>query len=276
MDVFEFASEIIFKGDLKSKLTDGKQINWESIPQRVPVTLEFPERDDSISFSEEQIKFPKKGALQKEKQRGKALHFFANHELLAIEMMAASILLFPNQKLSVLKSLVDTISEEQYHFKLYLERMKDFGVEFGDYPLNQFFWSFMTSISNVEEFYSVVALTFEQANLDFALYYKTLFYDIGDPKTAEIMDIIYRDEIKHVARGKAYLSKVRSLDTNNSFESFWDYFLSLLPSNLSPERAKGIIFDEDGRKKAGLSEDFIKTLKSYKSDFKITQRKEWK
>jgi len=274
MNVFEYAETILLKGDLKSKFVDGTQLDWNNVPKRSSQRIFFPHRSDQIIFSEEQIRFPKKGAMKDKKQRGKALHFFANHELLAIEMMAAAILLFPDEEQSVLKSLVDTISEEQLHLRLYIKRMNELGVQFGDFPLNQFFWSFMEKIENIKTFYTVVSLTFEQANLDFAHYYRDLFKELGDQETADIMNTIYTDEIKHVARGRAYLAK--GLLHESQAESFWEYFLSLLPYPLSADRAKGIIFDEKGRERAGLDLNYISNLKKFKSNFKVTQRKEWK
>lgn len=274
MDVFEFAEHILLDGTLESKLLDPQNIDWSLTTQRTSQRVIIPRRDEKIAFSEEQTKFPKRGALKDKKQRGKALHFFANHELLAIEMMASAILLFPSQPISSFKSLVDTISEEQTHLQLYIERMNEFGIQFGDFPLNQFFWSYMANIDDMESFYSIMALTFEQANLDFSLYYRELFKELEDHRTAEIMDIIYQDEIKHVARGRAHLAKVHIKE--EQAESFWDYFLELLPSNLSADRAKGIVFDEMSRRKAGFDMNFINNLKNYRSDFKVTQRKEWK
>tara|TARA_Y100000768_G_C23989263_1_gene691069 strand:+ start:515 stop:1342 length:828 start_codon:yes stop_codon:yes gene_type:complete len=274
LNVFEYAETILLKGDLDNKLIDKEIIDWSVKSPRSPIVVDLPVRNDSIRISSDQVKFPKKGALKDSYQRGKALHFFANHELLAIEMMAYAIVMFPFEKESVYKSLVETISEEQKHLKLYIKRMNEFGVEFGDFPLNQYFWSFMEKMENIEMFFSVIALTFEQANLDFALYYKNLFKDLGDSKTAAVMEVIYQDEIKHVARGRSHLSKVVS--KSEEYISFWDYFLSLLPAPLTADRAKGMIFDEKGRQKAGLDQAFIQNLKDYKGDFKITQRKEWK
>ncbi len=274
MNVFEYAEHILLEGSLESKLINKSVVDWSRLPIRESRRIKLPKRNNAIEFSLEQMKFPKKGAMKDKLQRGKALHFFANHELLAIEMMAAAILLFPKEHYSVFKSLVDTISEEQLHFKLYIKRMEELGVEFGQYPLNQFFWSFMEKIENIETFYSVVSLTFEQANLDFALFYRDLFKDIGDIETADIMNTIYQDEIKHVARGRAHMAK--SLVREDQAESFWDYFVDLLPHPLSAERAKGIIFDEEGRRRAGLDSEYIANLKEFESDFKVTQRKQWK
>ena len=46
-------------------------------------------------------------------------------------------------------------------------------------------------------------------------------------------------------------------------ESDWDGYLRLLPPPMTPRRAKGPIFDEDGRRQAGLSERFIRELEVF-------------
>lgn len=272
--VYDYAKTILLGDVLEDKLLEGSSIDWDKSTSFEALRVKLPGRSGRISLSEEQEKFPKKGALRDKSQRGKALHFFANHELLAIEMMAQALLLFPEASQATQRSLVETITEEQKHFSLYCERMNEFGVEFGDFPLNQFFWSFMGKIEDLETFYNVVSLTFEQANLDFALFYKTIFEELGDEKTADILNIVYTDEIKHVARGRAFLGK--SHVKKELPETFFEYFLSLLPSPLTADRAKGIVFDEQGRKKAGLSEEYINSLRDYQSAFKITKRKQWK
>ena len=53
-----------------------------------------PYRPEGFSFTESKAKFPKPGSLKENKNKIVALQFFANHELLAIEMMASAIILF--------------------------------------------------------------------------------------------------------------------------------------------------------------------------------------
>ncbi len=271
MNVFEFASTILLKGGLEDKLISSDLINWEFRIKQEPLRVERPVRNDKLQFSKEQIKFPGKGALRDLKQRGKALHFFANHELLAIEMMAQALLLFPGWEESQQKLVVRTLTEEQKHFKLYHDRMNEYGVEFGDYPLNSFFWSFMDKIENDQQFFSVISLTFEQANLDFAKHYMQVFKDLEDFKAFEILNEVYEDEVRHVARGRTELLK--SIDDPNQL---WQHYCQNLPGVLTPARAKGISFDRDGRRKAGLDDSYISSLEGYNNSFKITQRKQWK
>ena len=79
--------------------------------------------------------------------------------------------------------------------------MNEFGVEFGDYPLNDFFWRQLSDIDSFDDFFATMSLTFEAANLDFANFYQKVFSEIGDQKTANILKIVYEDELTHVKLG---------------------------------------------------------------------------
>ena len=63
--------------------------------------------------------------------------------------------------------------------------MNDFGVEFGDYPLNDFFWRQLSDIDLFDDFFATMSLTFEAANLDFAAFYQKVFTEVGDQKTCK-------------------------------------------------------------------------------------------
>lgn len=270
MNVFEFAHHILKHGDIASKLISPKSVtDFSGNPK--PFLYEEPTRDLKFQFSDDKMKFPGRGSLKDIKQRAKALHFFANHELLAIEMMAFAILAFPEMTNKQRKIMLSTIGDEQKHFSMYCSRMEQFGIGFGDFPLNQFFWKFTPLMGSLDEFYAIVALTFEQANLDFAKHYQSVFKEVGDEETAQIIKEVYEDEIKHVARGKVELE--RSIEDP---EELWTYYESLLPTNLTAERGKGIHFDQEGRVKSGLPIHFIESVKNYRSGFKVTNRRQWK
>jgi len=61
----------------------------------------------------------------------------------AIEMMAAAILIYPHsteEDVRFKKGIVTALKDEQKHLSLYIKRMNELGYEFGDFPLNDFFW----------------------------------------------------------------------------------------------------------------------------------------
>ena len=133
-----------------------------------------------------------------------ALHSFANHELLAIEMMAAALLIYPHEKEEqkrFKRGVLSALKDEQKHLGLYIARLNELGYEFGDFPLNDFFWRQMDKLKTPSQYAAVMALTFESANLDFAQFYAKIFRSFDDEKTASILDVVLKDELSHVGPG---------------------------------------------------------------------------
>lgn len=264
MELKEFAEIILFGTNITSdKLLEPKcltdTINYEAI-----ISPRSPSRPKNLQFNEtpinKKIPFPNQQQLDDERQRGYVLHFFANHELLAMEIMALVLLKFPDTPKSFRMGIANTIIEEQKHMKLYLKRMNELNVTFGEIPVNDFFWNCLSKMASPMEFVIKMSLTFEQANLDYALFYKELMQKIQDYQTAEILETIYTEEIGHVKHGVTWFNRWR-----DQKESEWESYLNHLEIPLTPARAKGIIFDYAARKKAGLSENFIKELSVYNS-----------
>ena len=221
----------------------------------------------------QKLKFPSFEKLEQDEFKAIALHFFANHELQAINMMCAILLKIPHNttallrfKRGVYKSLID----EQKHFKLYINRMKNWGLDFGHYNQSDFFWRQMEKIHTPEQFNATMALTLENANLDFSWHYEKFFRNIGDSKTADILKTVLEDEIDHVRIGYKWLSH------NFPEKDMWDLYQQILPFPLTASRAKGKHFNLDARIRAGIDTHFISSLKNHKDSFQVVNRKEWK
>ena len=130
--------------------------------------------------------FPKADQLGPDSARGRLLHFFANHELLAMELMALMLLKFPEAPEAFRAGIARTIHEEQNHLRLYVERMRELGVDFGELPVSDYFWNAMKEMASPLQFVTQMSLTLEQANLDFSLFYQQEVARVGDTKTAAI------------------------------------------------------------------------------------------
>lgn len=263
----DFAQQILTGETLADKLiaTPVEWSEWKSF--ELPA---LPGRTGKLAFSDRTVKFPKGHFMEVEK-RAIALHSFANHELLAIEMMAAALLLYPHdteEGVRFKKGVLTALKDEQKHLSLYIKRLNDLGYEFGDFPLNDYFWRQMDKLKTPSQYSAVMALTFEAANLDFAQYYAKVFRDCGDIETADILDIVLEDEITHVAFGGHWLKKWRQDKT------LWDYYLTCLPYPMTPARSKGLGFDPNIHLKAVGDEEFISELTKYDDNFKVTRR--WK
>ncbi len=224
-----------------------------SLPGR-PVEL-MPKKHQSKSA------FPSAPQLEHEESRARLLHFFANHELLAIELMALALLKFPDAPDSFRKGVFHTLREEQNHTRWYVQRMKECGINFGDLPVTPMIWEHISSMESPLDYVSRLSLTFEQANLDYAKHYSQILSQVGDTKSAKILNKIYHDEIAHVGYGVKWLRHWKE-----ESQSDWDAWHQRLHLPLSPMRAKGMApFNEEGRRRAGLKDDFIASLRRYQS-----------
>lgn len=267
----EWCKEILLGGELSSKTLSPENLifdeNWKGFE-----APKMPGRSSRIRMSDKQLKFPR-GHFHEDEKKAIALHSFANHELLATELMATALLLFPHDTDEMVRlkhGIIQSLQDEQKHFNLYVERLNEIGYEFGDFPLNDFFWRYMDKIKTPAEYLSVMAMTFENANLDFAHFYKHVFLELGDTKTSDILNTVLEDEISHVALGVTYLNKWRN------DKDLWTYYNECLPYPLTPARAKGKVFIEHVRERARMDDSFINQLKNFDDKFRVTKRKEWK
>lgn len=257
MYIDELIESILIGSELKDKVFSFGELKYRSY-NSFKSTLSLPGRNSNYEFSSERTPFPKLNPNTSSRDIGKIIHFFANHELLAIELLAYALMKFPDSDISFKKMIVQTIREEQYHFNLYQNRLKELGISFGDFPVNGNFWHLLEKVQNPNEFVCGMNLTFEQANLDFALEFKKKFREIGDKKTSEILNIVLEDEVSHVSRGVYYLKKC-----NTKSLSLWQNYLANLPFYISPVKGKGSLFSEEYRKKSNLDDEFIKQIKVY-------------
>ncbi len=258
------ARRVLFSPDLAEKLrplpllpTDtgpvpsGRAISWQGFAPVRPEILRFARSNEA------RPSLPSRPGLVDEENRGVLLHFFANHELLAAELMALALLKFPDAPEAFRLGLAATLREEQRHARWYLARMRECGVEFGQYPLSPYFWDAVSPMECPLDYVSRLSLTFEQANLDYARHFSTLLNEAGDSKSASILRHIYEDEISHVGYGLHWFRQWKTPG-----ESDWQALEKRLPFPLSPSRAKGnrTGFNEEGRRSAGFDEDYIRRL----------------
>lgn len=260
MELRDLAEQILFATSLEEKLTSPETITDER-PGSPFLTPEVPVRPAELQFKAQgsgKADFPGVHRLEREEERGRLLHFFANHELLATELMALALLRFPDAPAAFRRGLWQTLRDEQAHTRLYIERMRQCGIHFGELPVSGYFWRSVASMENPMDYVSRLSLTFEQANLDFCRHFARGFEKVGDAETAKLLEGIYRDEIGHVAYGLKWFRRWK-----NPSESDWDAFCRQLKFPLSPQRAKGLTLNVEGRRAAGLDAAFVAELDVY-------------
>lgn len=259
MEVRAFAERVLFGDSLSDKLAApaaGTPLT-DSAPGRPAGVPSSPGRPAALALRADRAltPFPAKGRLAEPDAAAAALHTFANHELLALELMALALLRFPDADPRFRRELVATMRDEQRHMRLYLDRMEELGGTFGDHATSPFFWDCLASVDSVDAFVAGMSLTLEQANLDFAEEYAAAFDAVKDTDTASLLRRVHREEIVHVARGVHHFARHRA------GEDLWDVFTELLPTPLTPRRARGATFAAQARADAGFPADFIEKVR---------------
>ena len=255
VEIREFAEQVLFGATLDDKLVDPSTLtDRDPGVAIVRPTLPGRPRELRLDGPERSYKFPGLTRDCSEETRGRALHFFANHELLAIELMALFLLRFPQAPPAFRRAVAATIREEQEHMRLYQGRMSALGVAFGEVPVSSFFWDCLADMTGPEQYLAGLSLTLEQANLDYALHYQRRFAEMGDLETAAVLKTVLDDEIGHVSLGVNWMEALRAEGDNRSL---WDRYRAALPAPLTPARGRGPELSREVRVAAGLDDDFI-------------------
>lgn len=263
----QFCSGILGSGDLESKLAppyqyDGRPLD-DSAPGH-PLYIAHPARDPSICMASGLKNLPRVGALKDPKARIQCLARFAHHELMAVELFAWALLRWPELPRELRREFTRTLADEQRHCRLYIDRLNDLGGTFFDPPYSNYFWKHVPAISHsphgVNAFLAAMGLTLEQANLDFTLLYREAFLTAGDKESADVLEQVHEDEIRHVASAANWI-KVLGPPGADIIEAYSE----AVPFPLSAARAKARQFDVGARRRAGLGEAFIEYVRDAQS-----------
>ena len=256
MQLREWATRILSADTLEDKLLN-PEILCDDAPG-APLFWKEPVRPAGLAFQKHtrKDKLPPLTELAHPDKRAVCLHRFAGHELLAVEIMAYALLAFPEAPKHFRRGIASTLREEQEHVRLYLHELKRFNTTLEDMPLFRHFWAYTPFLRTPEEYLSVMSLTFEMANLDYAPLYGATFSRHGDDESAKLMEQILHDEIIHVSFGWNWLKKLKPTGVTE-----WDAWMQSLPEKLSPKRAMGTEFQEENRRRAGISDAWLTSFK---------------
>lgn len=266
MELRTFAERVFGADTLEGKLASPDLATLtDQDPGRARAWRE-PGRPASLKIAprKKRKKMPSLRALEDPVMVARTLHTFANHELMALELMAWALLAYPGAPPAFRRGLAWLMVEEQRHTQLYLERLSDLGVRLGDLPVNDHFWRVAPSLTTPTHWVCAMNLTFEQANLDHALVYAARFQEIGDEASASLMQTILEDEVSHVGFGLRWLETFKRPD-QPIFEAYTEH----LTDHHTPDRARGAILNVEARERARMPQDFLEGMRQAKS---VSQR----
>jgi uncharacterized ferritin-like protein (DUF455 family) len=139
------------------------------------------------------------------------LHALAHIELNAIDLAWDMIARFASERLprSFFDDWVRVADEESKHFALLTDRLTDLDAVYGDLPAHDGLWAAAEATAHdLLARLAVVPLVLEARGLDVTPAMIQRLRSVGDDPSADILEIIYRDEIGHVAVGKRWFDHV--------------------------------------------------------------------
>jgi uncharacterized ferritin-like protein (DUF455 family) len=258
MELRTFAETVLLSPSLDDKLRRVTEPFTDAAPGPA-LRVEEPARPENLQFAPRRTApaMPHHETFSDPKRRGVAHHILSNHELQALEVMAWTLLAFPDAPADFRVGLARVMADEQRHTRMHVERAAALGVRFGDLPVNCYIWKKALEFTSVLDYLAGLPLTFEGCNLDHSLEFERHFLAANDPKSAAVMRQIHHDEIEHVAFGYEWLCRLKPAQ-----QSDWDAYVEHLHWPLRPEKARGDEFQIAARQAAGLSPEFVERLRT--------------
>ena len=183
------------------------------------------------------------------------MHALAHIEFNAINLAADLTWRFAGMPEQFYLDWAKVAREEAYHFGLLSERLVELGHAYGDFPAHNALWDMAEKTKHdILARIALVPRTLEARGLDASPPMRNKLVSVGDKRGAEILDIILRDEIGHVAIGNHWYGQLcvqRGLDPVATYAE--------LAARHGAPRLRGP-FNLEARRAAGFSEEELLRL----------------
>lgn len=218
-----------------------------------------PPPDRPARPAEPALKAPRELAKRKITQapagRIALLHALAHIELNAIDLSWDIVARFPDAELprAFYDDWLKVAEEEAKHYSLLAERLAALGSHYGTLPAHDGLWqASQDTAHDLLARLAVVPMVLEARGLDVTPAMIQRLKTVNDDESAAVLEVIYHDEIGHVAIGHRWflwLCDQRNLAPRQTWiETVRQHF----KGQIKPP------FNEDGRRQAGLEpEDYL-------------------
>lgn len=196
-----------------------------------------------------------KRSMRTAEGRAALIHALAHIEFNAINLALDAVWRFSAMPEQYYSDWLQVAAEEAYHFGLLNDYLVKMGYRYGDFSAHNSLWEMAEKTQHdVLARMALVPRTMEARGLDASPPLRNKFAQIGDDEAAEILDIILRDEIGHVAIGNRWfnwLCEQRGLAPIAAYDA-------LAKQYNAPAMRKPL--NMDARRKAGFTEEELALL----------------
>ena len=183
------------------------------------------------------------------------LHSLAHIEFNAINLALDAIWRFPETPAQYYGDWLKVAKEESYHFTMVNEYIQSFGFTYGDFPAHNSLWEMVERTKDaVIARMALVPRTMEARGLDAVPMIRDRFRQIKEVGAVEILEVILRDEVGHVAIGNHWFNFLCSKDQLSPISVYRD-----LAKKYCAPKLRGP-FNMEARRRAGFSEEELSLL----------------
>lgn len=160
---------------------------------------------------------------------GALIHAICHIEFNAINLALDAVYRFRGLPAEFYADWLQVADEEAYHFKMLQEHLQTLGYDYGDFPAHNGLWEMAQKTAHDPMVrMALVPRVLEARGLDVTPGIVAKLKGIDDRRAIEILDVIFRDEIGHVAIGSHwfdYICQQRGLDSETVFKELIDEYM---------------------------------------------------
>ena len=200
---------------------------------------------------------PKRKITSGNKGRIALLHALAHIELNAIDLAWDIIARFTDEDLpkAFYDGWVRVGDEEAKHFELLTGRLAELGAAYGDMPAHDGLWQAAEETAHdLQARLAIVPMVLEARGLDVTPAMIAKLQAVGDPESAAILQVIFDEEIGHVACGTRWFDYLCAREGKDPQEAWQALVRRYFRGALKPP------FNEPARSAAGMPADFYSNL----------------
>lgn len=260
MDLGHYCISILQECDSEQKASKAQELvfSWRagqiifSFSQEPPFRPGRPAKPELLPPS----KMPKRGKAGSLSGRIALIHAICHIELNAIDLALDMVARFGKQMpQSFSDDWLTVADDEARHFLALQERLKELGSHYGALPAHDGLWeSAQDTAENLAARLAVVPMVLEARGLDVTPMMIDRLESVEDNVSADILRMIYREEIGHVATGKRWFSYICGKNGWAEDKTFHKLVDQYFKGQLKPP------FNHPARTEAGMPRHFYEGL----------------
>jgi uncharacterized ferritin-like protein (DUF455 family) len=194
-------------------------------------------------------------SLHTSQGRAALLHAVAHIEFNAINLALDAVWRFAGMPAGYYRDWVRVAAEEALHFSLLCDHLASLGHAYGDFDAHDGLWTMVEKTKHdITARMALVPRTLEARGLDATPPMQAKLAQAGDHRAVEILDVILRDEVGHVAVGNRWYRWLCARDGLDPLA----HFEQLLAAHHAPRPKPP--FNLDARRRAGFDADELARL----------------